>query len=53
MNYQGAGRLEWSVLDWNQKAIDFYTKKMGAKIMDEWRICRLTDSSLEDAARDD
>jgi GNAT superfamily N-acetyltransferase len=35
------GRVEWSVLDWNQPAIDFY-KKRGAKAMDEWTVFRLT-----------
>lgn len=35
------GRVEWSVLDWNESAIDFY-KKMGAEILDEWKICRVT-----------
>lgn len=35
------GRLEWSVLDWNQSARDFY-ERMGAKVMEEWRICRMT-----------
>lgn len=34
------GRVEWSVLDWNESAIDFY-KKMGAEILDEWKICRV------------
>lgn len=43
---QGAGRLEWLVLDWNEKAIQFYTKKMGADLMEEWRICRFTGSNL-------
>ncbi|MGK7943278.1 MAG: N-acetyltransferase family protein [Microcystaceae cyanobacterium] len=36
-----AGRLEWSVLDWNESAIAFY-EKMGATVLKEWRICRLT-----------
>lgn len=36
----GCGRVEWSVLDWNQRAIDFYLK-MGAEILHEWRICRI------------
>lgn len=40
-----AGRLEWSVLDWNRSAIDFY-EKMGATVLDEWRICRVTGDSL-------
>ncbi len=39
------GRFEWSVLDWNQRAIDFY-EKMGATVMPDWRICRLTGDKL-------
>ena len=35
------GRVEWAVLDWNDTAIQFYTKKIGAKLMSSWRICRL------------
>jgi len=35
------GRVEWTVLDWNEPAINFYTKKIGAKLMSSWRICRL------------
>lgn len=34
------GRVEWSVLDWNQSAINFY-EKMGAKVLPDWRICRV------------
>lgn len=34
------GRVEWSVLDWNESAIDFY-KKIGAKPLDDWTIFRL------------
>ena len=34
------GRVEWSVLDWNETAIDFY-KKIGAVPMDDWRLFRL------------
>jgi GNAT superfamily N-acetyltransferase len=40
------GRLEWSVLDWNQLAIDFYLG-LGAKIMTEWRICRVEGAALQ------
>lgn len=42
-----AGRLEWSVLDWNTSAIAFY-ETMGAKVLPDWRICRfrLTGDSL-------
>ncbi len=39
------GRLEWSVLDWNQPAINFY-ESIGAKILPDWRICRLTGTVL-------
>lgn len=40
------GRFEWSVLDWNEPAIKFY-KKIGAEVMDEWHLCRLTGDALE------
>ena len=40
------GRLEWSVLDWNQSAIDFY-QTMGAKVLPDWRICRVTGDALK------
>jgi GNAT superfamily N-acetyltransferase len=39
------GRFEWSVLDWNENAIRFY-EKMGATVMAEWRICRVTGAGL-------
>ena len=40
------GRFEWSVLDWNVDAIRFY-EGMGATVMPEWRICRVTGDALE------
>jgi GNAT superfamily N-acetyltransferase len=40
------GRFEWSVLDWNENAIRFY-EKMGASMLPEWRICRVTGPALE------
>jgi len=40
------GRMEWSVLDWNEPAIRFY-KNLGARPMDEWTVYRLSGSSLE------
>ena len=43
------GRLEWSVLDWNDLAIGFY-KRIGAVPMDEWTTFRLTGSALGDLA---
>ncbi|WP_375493736.1 GNAT family N-acetyltransferase [uncultured Nostoc sp.] len=39
------GRLEWSVLDWNESAQAFY-RSMGASILDDWRICRVTEDAL-------
>jgi GNAT superfamily N-acetyltransferase len=44
------GRFEWSVLDWNVDAIRFY-EKMGATVMAEWRICRVTADALHALAR--
>jgi GNAT superfamily N-acetyltransferase len=42
---EGCGRLEWSVLDWNEPAIAFY-QRMGADVLPDWRICRVTDDRL-------
>ncbi len=39
------GRLDWSVLDWNELAISFY-KRIGAKPMDDWTTFRLTGDAL-------
>ena len=39
------GRLDWSVLNWNELAINFY-KQIGAKHMDEWSTFRLTGDAL-------
>ena len=43
---QGCGRFEWSVLDWNTPAIEFYGS-LGAKPQDEWTVYRLTESALK------
>jgi GNAT superfamily N-acetyltransferase len=42
---RGCGRFEWSVLDWNAPAIEFY-KRLGAKPLDEWTIFRVTGDAL-------
>jgi GNAT superfamily N-acetyltransferase len=42
---RGCGRLEWSVLDWNQPAIDFYLS-LGARPMDEWTVYRVDGAAL-------
>ena len=46
---RNAGRLEWSVLDWNQSAIAFY-RSMGAEVLPDWRTCRVTDIALQTLA---
>lgn len=43
------GRLEWSVLDWNEPAITFY-QLMGASVLPDWRICRVSGDSLTQLA---
>jgi len=44
-NHRGCGRMEWTVLDWNEPAIAFY-ESLGAQRMLAWQICRLTGASL-------
>ncbi|MBS1254909.1 MAG: hypothetical protein MAG581_00706 [Deltaproteobacteria bacterium] len=43
------GRLEWSVLNWNEPAIGFY-KKLGAVPLNEWTMFRVTGEKLEELA---
>jgi GNAT superfamily N-acetyltransferase len=45
-NARGYGRMDWTVLDWNQPAIEFY-ESIGARRLREWQICRLTGADLE------
>jgi GNAT superfamily N-acetyltransferase len=47
---RGCGRFEWSVLDWNERAIRFY-EGMGATVMPDWRICRISGERLAAFAR--
>ena len=49
---EGCGRFEWSVLDWNQPAIDFY-ESMDAKPQSEWVGYRLTGEALKALASRD
>ncbi|MEV5941676.1 GNAT family N-acetyltransferase [Streptomyces sp. NPDC051994] len=42
---RGYERLEWSVLDWNLPAVEFY-RSLGAVSMSEWTVNRLTDDAL-------
>jgi GNAT superfamily N-acetyltransferase len=47
---RGCGRFEWSVLDWNERAIRFY-EGMGATVMPDWRICRISGERLAGFAK--
>jgi GNAT superfamily N-acetyltransferase len=46
----GWSRLQWSVLDWNAPSIAFY-KSLGAELMDEWTLCRVTGPALTALAK--
>jgi GNAT superfamily N-acetyltransferase len=46
------GRFEWTVLDWNANAIGFY-EKMGATVLQDWRIVRITGDALASLASSD
>jgi GNAT superfamily N-acetyltransferase len=46
---RGCGRFEWTVLDWNKPSIEFY-ENLGAEMKANWRIMRVTGSSLEKMA---
>jgi RimJ/RimL family protein N-acetyltransferase len=46
---RNCGRFEWSVLDWNKPAIDFY-KSLGAKPIEEWTVFRLDGEALNNLA---
>ncbi len=43
---EGLGRFEWSVLDWNEPAIAFYSAQ-GARLLDGWTMCRVDGPALE------
>jgi GNAT superfamily N-acetyltransferase len=45
---RGCGRFEWAVLDWNEPSIAFY-RSLGAELLPDWRICRLTGAALQSA----
>ena len=47
---RGCGRMEWAVLDWNERAIDFY-RRLGAEPQDAWQIFRLTGTALARASK--
>lgn len=45
----GYARFEWAVLGWNAPGIAFY-RSIGAQVMEDWRICRLSGEALTDFA---
>jgi GNAT superfamily N-acetyltransferase len=49
---RGAGRLEWTVLQWNESAIAFY-RRLGAELLPDYRVCRLSfpDKEPDDVSR--
>jgi GNAT superfamily N-acetyltransferase len=47
---RGCGRFEWTVLDWNQPAIDFY-RTLGAESKQEWIIHRVSGPALAELAQ--
>ena len=49
---RGCGRLEWSVLDWNEPALGFY-RSLGAEAMDQWTVHRVTGAALAKLAAGD
>ena len=42
---ENLGRFEWSVLDWNEPAIQFYRAR-GARLLDDWTVCRVDGAAL-------
>jgi GNAT superfamily N-acetyltransferase len=46
---RNCGRFEWSVLDWNEPSIEFY-KRIGATVLPDWRICRMTEQQIAQLA---
>lgn len=48
---RGCRHLNWAVLDWNRPAIDFY-RKLGAVLLDDWTVCRLSGTALNDLAQE-
>jgi GNAT superfamily N-acetyltransferase len=48
---RGYGRFEGCVLDWNENAIRFY-ERMGATLLPDWRLCRVTGAALQGFGRE-
>jgi GNAT superfamily N-acetyltransferase len=48
---RGCGRFEWTVLDWNVRAQAFY-ESLGARVLGEWRVCRVDGEALDRLGRE-
>jgi GNAT superfamily N-acetyltransferase len=48
---EGGARFEWTVLDWNKSSIEFY-RSIGARVLDDWRICRMSGQALAKFAKE-
>ena len=46
---RGYGRMEWSVLDWNELALGFY-RRLGARPMSDWTTHRLSGDEIRTLA---
>ena len=49
---RGCQRSEWIVLDWNQRAKDFY-ESLGAEILSDWRLCRMGEVAMNRLVSED
>ena len=47
---RNCGRYEWTALNWNQNALDFY-KKLGAQVMNEWALLRMNADAMRRLAQ--
>lgn len=43
---QNVRRIEWAVLEWNKRAIDFYNKS-GAKVLEDWRVVQMDENGIQ------
>jgi hypothetical protein len=47
---RGCGRFEWTALDWNERALDFY-RGLGADVMKQWVLLRVSPEGLKKLGR--
>ena len=49
---KGCERCEWMVLDWNERATQFY-ESLGARLLCDWRLCRMDAAAMTELAEND